>query len=282
MPPTRKVSARQYELLIKFADTHRDIALGRYTGGSLGSQAAKLAWQTVTTQLNAVEVGVRKTAAQWRRYWIELKAKVKSKAADSRRMARGTGGGPTRLLPLTPAEKKILTLLGPVAVKGLRGVPTPFKVSVRTLSSMREEGEEDSSSVDLTPISGRPSVERENERDSTGASPEASGLQVNPLEEDQASQPEDWAILTVEDQATQWEDDVVSQSTRSSQNIVQDVDVRLPSWALQLESRWLDMEERNTAALTRIADALHSQTAALQRVADGITQIVRFMTDPGT
>ncbi|XP_045764084.1 uncharacterized protein LOC123866496 [Maniola jurtina] len=308
MPPTRKVSARQCELLVKFAETHRDIAMGRCPGGSLASQAARQAWQSIAPQLNAVEEGVHKTAAQWRRYWIEIKAKVKSKAADSRRMARHTGEGPTRLVPLTPAEKKILALVGPVAVKQFRGVPAPFKVSVRALSSMKAV-EEDSLSIDLTPDSGRPSVETIDERDSTAASPEAPSLQVNPLEEDQDSQPEDWAILTVEDQATQWEDNVASQSNQLRQNI--DQDMKLPSWAQQLEARWLAIEERNAAALTRIAEAserqtatlqqqtaalqqqtaalqqqtaaLQQQTAALQRVVDGftVTQTGRLMGDPG-
>ncbi|XP_045784524.1 uncharacterized protein LOC123880439 isoform X2 [Maniola jurtina] len=67
MPPRRKVSVRQYELLVEFAETHRDIAMGRYAGGPLGNQAARQAWQTLALQLNAVGEGVSKSAEQWRR-----------------------------------------------------------------------------------------------------------------------------------------------------------------------------------------------------------------------
>lgn len=63
------------------------------------------------------------------KYWIEFKAKTKSKAADSRRNASATGGGPNKLVPLNEIEERVLAIIGPVAVEGLPGVRLPINVS---------------------------------------------------------------------------------------------------------------------------------------------------------
>ncbi|XP_023942901.2 uncharacterized protein LOC112049294 isoform X2 [Bicyclus anynana] len=115
MAPTRKVSVRQLEKLLDFAYAHQDVAMGRYIGGPFGNPASRLAWENLGLQLNSLGDGVSKTPDQWRRYWIELKAKVKTKAADTRRMSRGINGEPNRLAPLAPWEERILGLIGPVA-----------------------------------------------------------------------------------------------------------------------------------------------------------------------
>ncbi|KAL0860005.1 hypothetical protein ABMA27_010320 [Loxostege sticticalis] len=128
MPVSRRVSERQLELLLTFAEASKDIALGRCTRGPQVSQITQRAWETVANKLNSVTDGVSKTAEQWRRYWVEWKAKTKAKGADNRRNAMRTGGGPNRLIPLTEFEKRILQLIGPVCVEGLPGVRIPFPV----------------------------------------------------------------------------------------------------------------------------------------------------------
>ncbi|XP_045450230.1 uncharacterized protein LOC123658989 [Melitaea cinxia] len=128
MPARRKISPRQMDILLEFAESNRDIALGRLTGGPLAHQATRQAWVSVAKKLNAIAEGFTKTPDQWRRYWIEFKAKIKSKAADSRRNASATGGGPNKLVPLTQAEERGLAIIGTVAVEGLPGVRLPLDI----------------------------------------------------------------------------------------------------------------------------------------------------------
>ncbi|CAH2084009.1 unnamed protein product [Euphydryas editha] len=126
MPPRRKISPRQMDILLEFAESNHDIALGRLTGGPLAHQATRQAWVSVANKLNAVAEGSTKTPDQWRRYWIEFKAKTKSKAADSRRNASATGGGPNKLVPLTHAEERVLSIIRTGAV--LPGVRLPLDI----------------------------------------------------------------------------------------------------------------------------------------------------------
>ncbi|CAH0731399.1 unnamed protein product, partial [Brenthis ino] len=114
MPARRKISPRQMDILLEFAESNRDIALGRLTGGPLAHQATRQAWVSVANKLNAVAEGSTKTADQWCRYWIEFKAKTKSIAADSRRNASATGGGPNKLVPLTDTEERVLAIIGTI------------------------------------------------------------------------------------------------------------------------------------------------------------------------
>ncbi|CAH2210387.1 jg26336, partial [Pararge aegeria aegeria] len=60
-------------------------------------------------------------------YWIELKAKTKTKAADSRRhIVRDSNGPNNKLVPLNEVEKRVLALVDPVAVKKLLNVWIPI------------------------------------------------------------------------------------------------------------------------------------------------------------
>jgi hypothetical protein len=74
MPATRKVSTRQMEILIAFAEENMDLmdlmtnmALGRLSRGPQAHQATSRAWNAVANKLNAVADGVTKNADQWRR-----------------------------------------------------------------------------------------------------------------------------------------------------------------------------------------------------------------------
>ncbi|XP_028163173.1 uncharacterized protein LOC114354804 [Ostrinia furnacalis] len=112
MAPHRKVSLYQMEILAKFAETNKHVALGRATFSTpLCQQDARLAWEAVSKKLNAA--GTKKTPEQWRRYWVEYKAKLKTKAADQRR------GTPLsrRLLPLTDLEQRFLEIIGYVSTE---------------------------------------------------------------------------------------------------------------------------------------------------------------------
>ncbi|CAG4958825.1 unnamed protein product [Colias eurytheme] len=71
MPARRKLSPRQVEILVEFAEFHREIALGRFSGGSLANQATRKAWEEVAVKLNSVAEGSTKTPDQWRRLTAE-------------------------------------------------------------------------------------------------------------------------------------------------------------------------------------------------------------------
>lgn len=67
MPLTRKVSGRQMELLVEFAEANKDLALGRCLRGPLARQATRKVWEELAVTLNSVPEGTWKSADQWRR-----------------------------------------------------------------------------------------------------------------------------------------------------------------------------------------------------------------------
>ncbi|CAG4952211.1 unnamed protein product [Colias eurytheme] len=71
MPARRKLSPRQVGILVEFAESHREIALGRFSGGPLANQATRKAWEEVAVKLNSVAEGSTKTPDQWRRLTAE-------------------------------------------------------------------------------------------------------------------------------------------------------------------------------------------------------------------
>ncbi|KAL0841017.1 hypothetical protein ABMA28_014787 [Loxostege sticticalis] len=118
MPRSRKVNEKQMEILVDFAKTHQRFTMGHFGGSvqgfSYGQKEARKAWESVAVRLNAF--GIKKTPDQWRRYWIEYKAKLKARAADSRREILDPGG---KLVPLSDREKQLVELINRVAAEGL-------------------------------------------------------------------------------------------------------------------------------------------------------------------
>lgn len=72
MPGRRKLSVRQTEILVEFAESNPTIALGRFPNGPMSSQTVKRAWESAAIQLNAVAEGCSKTPEQWRRVSLLL------------------------------------------------------------------------------------------------------------------------------------------------------------------------------------------------------------------
>ncbi|KAJ8728697.1 hypothetical protein PYW07_006393 [Mythimna separata] len=67
MPARRRVSLRQMELLVEFAESNPDVALGRFSGGPQAVRVTRDVWNTLAVQLNSVAEGTTKTPDQWRR-----------------------------------------------------------------------------------------------------------------------------------------------------------------------------------------------------------------------
>lgn len=65
--PIRKMSARQLELLVEFAEQNRDIVCNKCRSGPLAHQQALKAWEFLARSLNACGEGFTKTADQWRK-----------------------------------------------------------------------------------------------------------------------------------------------------------------------------------------------------------------------
>lgn len=63
-------------------------------------------------------------------YWNETKYRTKKKASQLRAHARGTGGGPSSSDQLSNVDKRVLDIIGTVAVEGNPSVQIPVPVSL--------------------------------------------------------------------------------------------------------------------------------------------------------
>ncbi|XP_075989450.1 uncharacterized protein LOC142985267 [Anticarsia gemmatalis] len=297
MPAPRKISGRQLELLIHFMEAHPTVALGRFTGGSVGSQAARQTWQELELKLNSVPEGAIKSSEQWRRYWIELKAKVKAKAADSRRSTLSTGGGGgSKLVPLTLYEKRIVALVRKWAGQGLPGVRRR-QTNVRQIKESSQETSPQSGSlaeitllepiicVDVEKAAVDTSPPSEDDRTSPTGGPGAGLLEGNGEESPSTTSLDAGevrtsttasTVSTVHDrQSPNRTNPHPATSNARSSRYVRRLrpnwrDERVPRSAFDLESRRLDLEERHATALETIASVLQNmernQTVFLQRI----------------
>ncbi|KAL4721532.1 hypothetical protein ACJJTC_008309 [Scirpophaga incertulas] len=79
-------------------------------------------WDRVAAILNSIGEGVTKTGAEWSKYWVDFKAKLKRKNRLNTHARNATGGGPSTEQPLTEIERKFLSILGEDYGSGLPGV----------------------------------------------------------------------------------------------------------------------------------------------------------------
>ncbi|CAG4947575.1 unnamed protein product [Colias eurytheme] len=70
------------------------------------------------TWVEVVRSGASKSGYRWKRYWADLKHKVKARASAQRRAASGTGGGPACKDDLSEIDKKVLAIIGEGAAYG--------------------------------------------------------------------------------------------------------------------------------------------------------------------
>nr|XP_049701775.1 uncharacterized protein LOC126055650 isoform X2 [Helicoverpa armigera] len=278
MPGRRKVSLRQMELLLEFAHSHRDIALGRFPPGPQGT--------SISVALNCVGSGATKTPDQWRRYWIEFKAKTKGKAADMRRSTSATGGGPNRLVPLNYIEEKILSLGDPPtsqpSMSGAVAVhtsqpPVPPKPSTSTYDEqiMEVEWLDDSLLEGTQPVEQMPAAEAVEQMPAAEAveqtpaaeaveqTPAAEAVEQTPAAEAVEQMPAAGAVeptLSSEAAIRNSERDGPQCSTPSQRQRPRRANVRreesIPRWAYDLELRRIEVETRLTEAVEGILGVL--------------------------
>lgn len=69
MAPIRQVSHRQLEILVEFAEEHRDIALNN-KNSPLEYRDANIVWEELARKLNSVAAGSKKPPEKWKRVSI--------------------------------------------------------------------------------------------------------------------------------------------------------------------------------------------------------------------
>ncbi|KAF5303079.1 hypothetical protein FQR65_LT08410 [Abscondita terminalis] len=74
-------------------------------------------WEEVSQTLNSTP-GASKDWKGWRKTWHDMRSRTKLKEGNNRRYARGTGGGPPKVEPLTDVEEDILTIIKTVSIEG--------------------------------------------------------------------------------------------------------------------------------------------------------------------
>jgi hypothetical protein len=73
-------------------------------------------WEQLALHLNSIG-GANKNGAGWKKSWQDLRRGTKSKAAEMKNHAEGTGGGPSSA-SLNPIQEKVASLLGNAVIYG--------------------------------------------------------------------------------------------------------------------------------------------------------------------
>ncbi|CAH2009210.1 unnamed protein product [Acanthoscelides obtectus] len=76
--------------------------------------------------MNAHGTGATKNGQRWRRYCIDLKHRVKSRAAQYRQDAAGIGGGHANVESSSKVDRRIMAILGQAPIFGDTEHQVPF------------------------------------------------------------------------------------------------------------------------------------------------------------
>ncbi|XP_042221778.1 nuclear apoptosis-inducing factor 1-like isoform X1 [Homarus americanus] len=155
-PPAKKrrpnfSEAEVYALVTEVAK-RKEMILGKLDSTRCTLQLKNHAWGEVLNAVNAVG-RVTRNVTEIRRKFSDLRVSVKKKAAQDKKYAGGTGGGPQIEITYTAIEEAILQLLDPASMHGIPGdveseepineeerEPTPGPSGARfTASCFREE-----------------------------------------------------------------------------------------------------------------------------------------------
>ncbi|KAK7925160.1 hypothetical protein WMY93_007470 [Mugilogobius chulae] len=82
---------------------------------------AKQAWEEIAACISSSS-GVVRSAFQCRKRYNDVRRRGKDKAATFRREMAGTGGGPSTVEPLTPAEELAVSTLPSESIEGFGGI----------------------------------------------------------------------------------------------------------------------------------------------------------------
>lgn len=105
-----RVSCTQLDELLDYLVAHPHLVKGIGLGAR-SKEAIAREWDNLASKLNAHGLVATKTSQQWKQYRADLKHKVKAKAAERKRNAYGTGGGPASQDDLNKIEKKYFAVI---------------------------------------------------------------------------------------------------------------------------------------------------------------------------
>ncbi|KAL4703814.1 hypothetical protein ACJJTC_011614 [Scirpophaga incertulas] len=86
----RRVTYTQLLNLWEFLNSHKDVAVG-YNKSAQAPEHSKRMWDRVAAILNSIGEGATKTGAEWSKYWVDFKAKLKRKNRLNTDVRNATG-----------------------------------------------------------------------------------------------------------------------------------------------------------------------------------------------
>ncbi|XP_045499324.1 uncharacterized protein LOC123696972 isoform X2 [Colias croceus] len=120
MESRARASSEQLLMLLEFMENHSDLA--RPLAGAQGRVRSEQLWADLTNILNAQGGGVSKTTEKWKKVWADWKSKTKKKGLTIKQHAGRTGGGPASGQTLSASDKRVLAIMGSIAVEGQASV----------------------------------------------------------------------------------------------------------------------------------------------------------------
>ncbi|VEN58853.1 unnamed protein product [Callosobruchus maculatus] len=115
-----RVAYSQLECLVGFLEEHPQLARGATGLGGRSKETIDRKWRELADILNAIENGSIKDGDRWKKYWKDLRLRVKAKASHLRQEATATGGGTPNSDQLSSMDRRILAFVGEEVVEGDR------------------------------------------------------------------------------------------------------------------------------------------------------------------
>ncbi|XP_026317227.1 uncharacterized protein LOC113228197 isoform X2 [Hyposmocoma kahamanoa] len=105
----KAITLSQHQLLLDFAESNRDFALGRFRSKEARVLSARL-WRECAQILNAE--GPARKPKEWAKVWNDLKSRVRAKLAAAKVSQCTTGGGPPSNICFTSIEERVANFIG--------------------------------------------------------------------------------------------------------------------------------------------------------------------------
>lgn len=115
----KRFDSTEIEVLIQGVTEHKEVLFSSITTGPQAVKK-KYAWNIITDNVNAVSVE-RRTTAEVKKKWFDLKSDSKKKIAEHRRDVEETGGGGPSTSDVSQVDERIVTIIGETAVSGVPG-----------------------------------------------------------------------------------------------------------------------------------------------------------------
>ncbi|CAB3230528.1 unnamed protein product [Arctia plantaginis] len=111
----RQVNLDQLTSLLDFLKEHQELAKG-LTRGRRGKFHTLKIWNLCAKKMNAVKDGAIKDGKGWSKYWCDWKYRVRRRALELKAAKDNNRPPPDGVIPLSPMEETILSIIGENAV----------------------------------------------------------------------------------------------------------------------------------------------------------------------